>query len=102
MGDQKHLKHVLTQPMIDKMCRIEARYPLAKLPVCGHCERLGMWGKGGICHCLKCGTITTKPVTLAEYYAAGYDMDGATGEDRSQVMHEKIARNIILPDKVKV
>jgi hypothetical protein len=46
--------------------------------------------------------VTLNAVPLSEYYAAGYDLDGATGEDRSQVAHEKIARKLILPDRVKI
>lgn len=102
MSDQKHMKHILTQEHIDQMVRVEARYPISKLPVCGHCERLALWGDKGTAHCLHCGTVTLKAVPLSEYYAAGYDLDGATGEDRSQVRHEKNARKILLPDRLRV
>ncbi len=102
MHDQKHMKHILTQKDIKQMAFVEARYPVAKLPVCSHCERLAMWGTNGIAVCTHCGTTTLKPITLAEYYVKGYDLDGATGEDKAQVKHERIAREILLPEKVKV
>jgi hypothetical protein len=41
-------------------------------------------------------------MTLSEYYAMGYDLDGATGSDRSQVAHEKNARKVIIPTGLKI
>lgn len=101
-SDQKHFRHVLTQDDIVRMTGVEKRYPISKLPVCSHCERLAMWGINGIAVCTKCGTTTLKPITLAEYYIKGYDLDITTHDDRDQVKHEKIAREFLLPDKLKI
>lgn len=79
-----HLKHVLTVEDINKMTMIEGRFPLTKLPVCSHCEKLGLWSKDSnneeIGICKYCGTITRKPMTYSEYLTKGYDVDetGAT------------------------
>lgn len=54
---------------------IEDRFPLAKLPVCGHCEGLALWSKGKTGVCRKCGTITNNPITYSSYLASGYDID---------------------------
>jgi hypothetical protein len=102
MHDQKHFKHILTNDDITRMTMVEQRYPISKLPVCGHCERLAYWGKGLIAVCPHCGTTTLNPITLAEYYLQGYDLDGATGEDRAQVKHERIARKEIIPEGLKI
>ena len=41
-NENKHIKHILTNEDIKKMCFTEGRYPFTKLPVCNNCERLGM------------------------------------------------------------
>lgn len=98
MHEQRHMKHILTQEDISRMTFIENRYPIAKLPVCSHCERLAMWGKDGIGVCTHCGTTTLHPITLAEYYISGYDLDATSKESKL----EKQARQLILPEKIKV
>lgn len=74
-----HLKHVLTVDDINKMTMIEGRFPLTKLPVCSHCEKLGMWHKDSLGRvvgvCVSCGTYTKNPMTYSEYLATGYDVD---------------------------
>lgn len=98
LGSGNHLKHVLTNEMIAKMTVLEGRFPLTKLPVCGHCEKLAMWGKDGCGICPDCGTITTKPLTYAEYLADGYDID-ATGETaRAVCQTQKKVRKLWLPN----
>lgn len=94
-----HLKHVMNNDEIKQMTLIEGRYPLTRLPVCGHCEGLALWAKGGQAVCRKCGTITKHPITYSSYLAAGYDVD-ATGQTFRGVAHagEMIKRDIILPD----
>jgi hypothetical protein len=95
----KHLKHVLSNEEIRNMTIIENRFPLTKLPVCGSCERLAMWGKGGQGVCRHCGTITKNPITYSSYLASGYDVD-QTGTTFRSVAHksEMVKRDIILPD----
>ncbi len=97
-GNQKHFSHVMTDPQIKQMTDIEGRYPLTRLPVCGHCERLGMWDKGGVGVCKHCGTITKNPVTYSTYLASGYDVD-PTGETLRGLAHrlEMAKRDVILP-----
>ena len=71
-----HGRHILTSDMVKRMAFIEARYPAARLPVCGGCERLALWSKNaggeGVGVCEKCGTITAGPVTYGEYLAMQY------------------------------
>ena len=94
----KHLNHVLSDDEIKKMTMIESRYPLSKLPVCGHCERLAMWYKGMTGYCKHCGTITKRPITYSNYLASGYDVD-ATGQTAKNVLEQRsIVGNLILPD----
>jgi hypothetical protein len=106
----KHLKHVLSDQEIIDLTMIEQRFPLTKLPVCGHCERLGFWHKDlngkPIGYCKKCGTITKKPITYATYLASKMDVD-ATGETfRSMLLAEKAAeeykRMVYLPDNSRM
>jgi len=78
-----HVKHVLTVDDINKMTMIEGRFPLTKLPVCSHCEKLGLWHHDNLGNeigvCVACGTYTKDPMTYSEYLATGYDVD-QTGE----------------------
>lgn len=94
----KHLKHVLNNEEVRSMTMIESRYPLTKLPVCGHCEGLAYWGKNGCGICKKCGTVTKNPITYSSYLASGFDVDptGATAKDVLKTEQE--IREIILPD----
>lgn len=41
-NDNKHIKHILTNDDIKRMCFVEGRYPFTRLPVCNNCERLAM------------------------------------------------------------
>jgi hypothetical protein len=103
----KHLKHVLTDDDIKQMTMIEGRFPLTKLPVCGHCEKLGLWHRDpytqknvGVCR--SCGAVTKKPVTYSSYLASGYDVDATGTTFRQMAMVEKnkelVKRFIYLPD----
>ena len=96
-NDNKHLKHVLTNKMVDNMCRIENRFPLTKLPVCNNCERLALWhGEDGYCDF--CGTYSKKPMTYSEYLADGYDIDssGTTFRKLSEIQKSEEAKKRIL------
>ena len=98
----KHLKHVLSSDEIRQMTMIEGRFPLTKLPVCGHCERLAVWGKNMSGVCRHCGTITRVPITYSNYLSAGYDVD-ATGDTARRVMcQEKERRDIVLPKHIEI
>jgi hypothetical protein len=100
----KHLKHVLDNKEIRQMTVIENRFPLTKLPVCGHCEKLGLWSKGlkdepiGVCK--SCGAITKHPITYSTYLASKMDVD-ETGDtfrrmDTFQKKLDKFNRNVYL------
>lgn len=103
----KHLKHVLTDKDITRMTLIEGSFPLTKLPVCGHCEKLGLWHRDPVTQkiigvCRSCGTITKNPVTYSTYLASGYDVDatGDTFRSMAQVDKKKdlVNRFIYLPE----
>lgn len=103
----KHFKHVLSDQEIIDMTVIEGRFPLTKLPVCGHCERLGLWHKDELTKkpvgvCKSCGTITRKPVPYSSYLASKMDID-ATGDSfrKMALVDRKIddyKRMVYLPD----
>ena len=94
----KHLNHVLDNDQIRKMTMIEDKYPMSRLPVCGGCERLGFWDRGGQAYCPSCGTYTKRPITYSQYLASGYDVD-ATGKTAKLVLeHERSKRSVVLPD----
>lgn len=103
----KHLKSVLNDKQITQMTLIEGRFPLTKLPVCGHCEKLGLWHKDSITgkpvgYCKACGTYTKSPVTYSSYLARGYDVD-KTGDNfkKMSIVEKKrqdYARSVYLPD----
>jgi len=76
----KHLKHVLSNEEIRTMTLTEDRFPLTKLPVCGHCEKLGLWSRDALTKkpigiCKSCGSITKSPVTYSSYLASKMDVD---------------------------
>ena len=97
LDGSKHLKHVLTNDMVNKMTMIEGRFPLSRLPVCGGCEKLAMYGPDGSGYCQSCGTITKHPITYSEYLASGFDVD-ETGETAKEVLKEQqVKRGIWLP-----
>lgn len=103
----KHLKHVLSDDELKQMTMIEGRWPLTKSPVCGHCERLGLWHKDSVTGkpvgvCRTCGTITHKPITYATYLASNMDVD-ETGHTFRQIAKadrdkDKVNREIYLPN----
>lgn len=103
----KHLNHVLNDQEILDMTMIESRFPLTKLPVCGHCEALGLWTKDSVTqkpigYCKKCSTYTRKPLTYSSYLASGYDID-KTGHNfrRMDTVEKKrgdYVREVYLPD----
>lgn len=103
----KHLKHVLSNEEIKDMTMIEERFPLSKLPVCAHCERLGLWTRDFLTkkpcgYCKACGSITRQPVTYATYLAQKMDVD-ATGHTFKQMSEvdkkcENYKRLVYLPD----
>lgn len=92
----KHLKHVLNNDEINNMTMIENRFPLTKLPVCGHCEQLALWSKGMTATCRKCGTITKYPITYSSYLASGYDVD--SGTTAKEVLKYRQGVNAFLPN----
>jgi hypothetical protein len=102
----KHLKHVLSDQEILDLTMIEQRFPLTKLPVCGHCERLGLWHKGTngkpVGYCKTCGTITKKPVTYATYLASKMDVDQTGDTFRKMLLVDRqvddYKRMVYLPD----
>lgn len=96
----KHLQKVLTNDAIKNMTVIENRYPLTKLPVCGHCENLAMWDKGGTARCPKCGWVTKTPITYSTYLAQGYDID--KGVTAREVLKARDNATLLLPDYGKV
>jgi len=89
----KHLNHVMTSDQIQKSDLLESRYPLTRMPVCGHCERLAYWNATNA-YCPHCGTVTKKPVTYSTYLASGYDVDTGIASK----MMELDRRRKILPD----
>jgi len=102
-----HLKHVLSNDEIRQMTMIEGRFPLTKLPVCGHCEKLGLWSRDilndeiiGICK--SCGTITKKPITYSTYLASKQDVDETGDTFRRMATIDKdrdyVNRFIYLPE----
>jgi hypothetical protein len=95
-GNDKHFKHILTNDNIAMMTLYEARYPISRLPVCGHCEKLALW-KGDEGYCQSCGTYTKNPITYATYLASGYDLDQNCKTAGMLLDFEKKKRSI-LPD----
>jgi hypothetical protein len=84
------------------MTMIENRFPLSKLPVCGGCERLALWGKGMQGICKHCGTITKSPITYSSYLASGYDVDATGATARSVMNQSEVARQELMPDYSKL
>lgn len=89
----QHLNHVMTSEQIKDSELIESRYPISRLPVCGHCERLAYWSHGGA-YCPKCGTCTKSPITYSTYLASGYDLDTGIASKMMEIERRKK----ILPD----
>lgn len=103
----KHLKHVLSDQDILDMTLIEGRFPLTKLPVCGHCEKLGLWTKDpktgkSMAFCKSCFTYTKKPITYSTYLASRMDIDETGDAFRRMSLVDKevdeYKRTVYLPD----
>jgi hypothetical protein len=103
----KHLKHVLSDQDIAQMTMIEGRFPLTKLPVCGHCEKLGLWHKDSYTQkivgvCRSCGAITKSPITYSTYLASRMDVDETGDTFRKMAIvdkhRDKMKRFIYLPE----
>ena len=90
----KHLNHIMTSEQLKKSTLLEDRYPVTRMPVCGHCEKLAYWDKGGTAYCPDCGTYTKKPITYSSYLASGYDISSG----KAAKMVEMYRREKILPD----
>lgn len=103
----KHLKHVLSDKDILDMTVIEGRFPLTKLPVCGHCEKLGLWTKDVLTdkpmgYCKSCGTYTRDAITYSTYLASKMDIDETGDSFRRMALVDRnledINRMVYLPD----
>lgn len=92
----KHLKHIMSAEQAAKVSAIEGRYPLSRMPVCGHCEKIGLWHRGGTAYCPVCGTYTKHPITYSTYLASGYDIDKTTA--RWMLEKEQNKRKKVLPN----
>ena len=59
--NDKHIVHVLSNEKVNEMTQLSQRYPITRLPVCNHCEALGLWRftkmKEPAGYCEKCGTM---------------------------------------------
>lgn len=99
LGHNKHLNHVMTSGEIRKVTAIENSYPLTRMPVCNHCEKLAYWNHGGA-WCPSCGTYTKTPITYSSYLASGFDIETGTGTKVgiAKRMMELNKRKKILPD----
>jgi len=86
----------MTNEQIQKLTLYESRYPLSRLPVCGHCEKLAFWHKDGTAYCPSCGTYTQSPITYSTYLASGYDIDATTAGQMLKM--ERDRKSAILPD----
>lgn len=101
-NDNKHVKHILKNDDIKKMCFIEGRYPFTKLPVCNNCEGLAMWHKDTfdnlIAYCTKCHTVSKNPMPYSEYLVDGYDIDstGKAFRELSENEKTKLAKKRLL------
>ena len=96
--NDNHIRHVLSNDKVNEMTQIENRYPISRLPVCNHCEALGIWGftkmREPAGYCEKCGTITVGPISYAEYLVSGYDLpDNMSSEKKSEI---KARRSLII------
>ena len=92
--NDKHMKHILTNKRVEEMTMVQKVFPITGLPVCGHCEGLGFWGKVKVGNnmgtktgtCWMCGTVTLNPVTYGEYLVAGYDLpDRMSFEEKEEI-----------------
>ena len=93
LDGNKHLNHVLTSDRIKQLTLYEGRYPLTRMPVCGHCEKLAYWYRDKSAYCPSCGTYTKNAVTYSTYLATGYDIEAGFANK----MLEMDKRNKILP-----
>jgi Zn ribbon nucleic-acid-binding protein len=104
--ENKHVKHVLKNEDIKRMAVVEGRFPFSKLPVCNHCEKLGMWHRDSLGNpvgfCNACGTISKKAMTYSEYLAKGLDIDETGANFRALAQKdkdkEKANRIVYLPE----
>ena len=90
----KFKKHILTNEHITEMTMIEKRYPIMRLPVCGHCEKPALWSKTNgerTATCMICGTITKNPIKLSEYLIQGHDLPLSMSSEKKEEIKAKRA-----------
>ena len=96
--NDKHIVHVLSNEKVNEMTQLSQRYPITRLPVCNHCEALGLWGftkmKEPAGYCEKCGTITVGPISYAEYLVAGHDLPGTMNAEKKEEI--RVRRSLIV------
>lgn len=99
--NDKHMKHVLSVEKVNEMTQVERRYPMSRLPVCNHCEALALWSRplengNRTGTCLKCGTVTVNPISLAEYLVAGYDLPmDMSAKEKEEI---KVKRSLVVDE----
>jgi hypothetical protein len=82
MSPEKHLLHA----MANKRMRVfltYGGYDIWEMPICGKCEKIAWWDKGGkaVCSDPKCGHVTEKPITFGQFYEMGYHTDRSVHRD---------------------
>jgi len=96
-----HIRHCLSVEKVHEMTQVEKRYPIARLPMCNHCEAVALWspmtGDGKRTGtCLNCGTVTIDPITFSEYLVAGYDLPmNMSAEQKEEI---KVRRSLMVDD----
>lgn len=99
--NNKHIQHILSVEKVNEMTQVERRYPMSRLPVCNHCEALALWSRplddgNPTGTCLKCGTVTVNPISLAEYLVAGYDLPmDMSAKEKEEI---KVKRSLVVDE----
>lgn len=76
MSAEKHLLHALANKRM-KIFMTYGGYDLWDMAICGKCEALAWWDRGGkaVCSDSKCGHVTENPITFGQFYEMGYHTD---------------------------
>lgn len=76
MMAEKHLLHAMKNKRM-KVFLTFGGYDIWEMPICGKCEKIAWWDKGGkaVCSDPKCGHVTDNPITFGQFYEMGYHTD---------------------------
>jgi hypothetical protein len=96
MSAEKHLLHAMANKRM-KVFLTYGGYDIWEMPICGKCEKIAWWDKGGkaVCSDPKCGHVTENPITFGKFYEMGYHADRTVQRDAPFYIDRQKAAGVV-------